>query len=60
MLEPPAFVSIGEHRSRLGDVGYWWPYVAEVLGRHGLTDSGQNAVAGYNPTSPRSSSETSS
>ena len=40
MLEPPAFTSIEEHRSRLGDVGYWSPYVAEVLGRHGLGDAG--------------------
>jgi hypothetical protein len=52
MLEPPAIVSIEEHRSRLGDVGYWWPYVAEVLGRHGLADAGRDPVAGYNPTFP--------
>jgi hypothetical protein len=52
MLEPPASVSIEEHRSRLGDVGYWWPYVAEVLARHGLADAGVAPVAGYNPTYP--------
>jgi hypothetical protein len=45
-------MSIEEHRSRLGDVGYWWPHVAEVLGRHGLADAGQSPVAGYNPTFP--------
>jgi hypothetical protein len=52
MLESPASLSIEEHRSRLGDVGYWWPYVAEVLGRHGLADAGREPVAGYNPTFP--------
>jgi hypothetical protein len=52
MSEPPAFVSIEEYRSRLGDVGYWWPYVAEVLGRHGLADARREPVAGYNPTFP--------
>jgi aminoglycoside phosphotransferase len=52
MLQPPASVSIEEHRSRLGDVDYWWPYVAEVLGRHGLADAGREPVAGYNPTFP--------
>jgi aminoglycoside phosphotransferase len=52
MLEPPASVTIEEHRSRLGDVGYWWPYVAEVLGRHGLADADREPVAGYNPTFP--------
>jgi len=33
---PPAFASQAEYQSSLTDVGFWTPYVAEVLARHGL------------------------
>jgi len=41
-----------EHVSRLADVGFWRPYVAEILERHGLADSGREPVAGFNATYP--------
>ena len=37
---------------RLGDVGFWRPYIAEILERHGLGDPGREPVAGFNPTYP--------
>jgi hypothetical protein len=49
---PPTFASIQEHVSRLGDVGFWWPYVAEILERHDLGDAGGEPVAGFNATYP--------
>jgi hypothetical protein len=49
---PPSFASTQEHVSRLGDVGFWWPYVAEILERHDLADAGRELVAGFNPTYP--------
>ena len=52
MTAPPTFASIQEFASRLGDVDFWWPYLAEVLERHGLADGGQEPVAGFNPTYP--------
>jgi hygromycin-B 7''-O-kinase len=52
MVTPPTFGSIQEHVSRLGDVGFWWPYVAEILKRHGLGDGAREAVAGFNATYP--------
>ncbi len=52
MTAPPLFASIREYGSRLGDVSFWWPYVTEILGRHDLTDAGQELVAGFNPTYP--------
>ncbi len=39
MTTPPTCTSIQEHVSRLGDVGFWWSYVAEILERHGLVDA---------------------
>jgi hypothetical protein len=33
---PPAFASIQEYTARLGDIDFWWPYVAEILERHEL------------------------
>ena len=50
MIAPPAFPDTRDYVSSLGDVGYWRPYVAEALGRHGLADSG--SVAGFNATYP--------
>ena len=52
MAAPPTFASIQEHVSRLGDVDFWWPYVAEILERHDLTDAGREPVAGFNATYP--------
>lgn len=49
---PPTFASIQEHVSCLGDVGFWWPQVAEILERHDLADAGQELVAGFNATYP--------
>lgn len=52
MTAPPTFASIQEHVSRVGDVGFWWPHVAEILGRHDLGDAGREPVAGFNATYP--------
>jgi len=52
MTAPPAFASNEEYVSRRGDVGFWWPYVAEILERHGLADTGRELVAGINATYP--------
>ncbi len=52
MTAPPAFASIQDYVSRLGDVDFWWPYVAEILKRHGLADAGREPLAGFNPTHP--------
>ena len=52
MTAPPTFASIQEYVSRLGDAGFWWPYVAEILQRHDLGDAGREPVAGFNPTYP--------
>lgn len=52
MITPPTFASNLEYGLRLGDVGFWWPYVAEVLKRHGLADAGRAPVAGFNATYP--------
>jgi len=49
---PPRFVSAPEYGSRIGDVGFWWPYLAEVLERHDLADAGREPVAGFNATYP--------
>ena len=50
MIAPPAFPSIRDYVSRLGDIGYWRPYLAEALGRHDLTDN--EPTAGFNATYP--------
>lgn len=52
MIAPPAFASVQEHVSHLGDIGFWRPYVAEVLDRHDLADAGQQLEAGFEPTYP--------
>src|SRR5438552_10191915 len=49
---PPTFAFSQEYRSRLGDVDFWWPYVAEIVKRHGLTGAGREPVAGFNATYP--------
>jgi hypothetical protein len=48
----PGFASIQDYVSRLGDVDFWWPHIAEILERHGLADAGREPVAGFNPTYP--------
>jgi len=52
LTAPPTFASIEEYVSRRGDVGFWWPYLAEILERHGLADAGREPVAGFNATYP--------
>jgi len=48
----PSFVSIREFASHAGDADFWWPYVAEILERHGLEDARHEPVAGFNATYP--------
>ena len=52
MSAPPAFASLQEHVARLGDVGFWQPYLAEILARHGLAGARREPLAGFNPTYP--------
>ncbi|MFE4540738.1 phosphotransferase family protein [Streptomyces scopuliridis] len=52
----PAFASLRDYVSRLEDTGFWWPYAAEVLARHGLLDvdarPGPDPVSGVGGTYP--------
>jgi aminoglycoside phosphotransferase (APT) family kinase protein len=50
MIAPPAFASLAEHVARVGDAGFWRPYVAAVLRREGL--SARELVAGVGSTYP--------
>ncbi|MGF1472524.1 MAG: phosphotransferase family protein [Rubrobacteraceae bacterium] len=50
MTTPPTFAALREFVSRLGDVGFWWPYVVEILQRHDLSDTGREPMAGFNAT----------
>ena len=50
MIAPPAFTSAQEFVARLGDAGFWRPYVREALGRHGLAD--REPEPGFNATDP--------
>ena len=52
MIAPPAFESLQDYVSRLGDVAFWSPYVAAILQRLGLSDAGHEPEAGDNPTWP--------
>jgi len=52
MIPPPTFASLQEHLSRLGDIDFWQPYIAEILERHHLKDLGWQPAAGANPTYP--------
>jgi aminoglycoside phosphotransferase (APT) family kinase protein len=52
MTLPPLFASRWEFVSRLDDVGFWWPYIVEILKRHDLGDTGWEPVAGFNATYP--------
>jgi hygromycin-B 7''-O-kinase len=51
-VRPPTFASVQEYTSRHGDLSFWWPYVAEILERHGLADAGRASVAGVGGTYP--------
>jgi len=52
VIPPPAFASPQEQRARIPDVGFWRPYVAEILRRHELEDGLSEPVAGHNATYP--------
>ena len=52
MTALPTFASSQEYRSRLGDIDFWLPYVAEIVQRHDLDDAAREPVAGFNPTFP--------
>ena len=52
MTTPPTFASDQEYRSRVGDVGFWWPRVADALKRHDLADGDHEPVAGVGGTYP--------
>ena len=52
MIAPPTAASVQEHVARLADIGFWWPYLAEILNRHDLADHGREPVAGVNATYP--------
>ena len=52
MTAPPTFASLHEYGARLDDVTFWWPYVTEVLERHGLGDAGLEPEAGFVGTYP--------
>lgn len=52
MIAAPTFGSVQEHVSRLDNVGFWSPYIAEVLSRHDLANHGHIPLAGFNATYP--------
>ena len=52
MDEPPVFAALSDHIARLRDVGFWRPYVAEVLARHNFDPAAREPVAGFNGTYP--------
>jgi hypothetical protein len=48
---PPALSSIREYGDRLGDPGFWGPYVRAVLARHRLPEAGwEPGFVGTYPT----------
>lgn len=52
MRASPAFASPSEFAARLGDIGFWRPYLVEILARHGIGELAREPVAGFNPTYP--------
>jgi hygromycin-B 7''-O-kinase len=42
----------GDRTSSHIRVGFWWPYVAEILERHDLAAAAREPVAGFNATWP--------
>jgi hygromycin-B 7''-O-kinase len=51
MTAPPTFASSHEYASRLEDLGFWWPYLAEILERHELAEAESAPAAGVGGTS---------
>lgn len=51
-LAPPTFSSSRDFVSRTGDIDLWWPYVVEILDRHGLKEAGREPEPGFNATYP--------
>jgi hygromycin-B 7''-O-kinase len=43
---------VQKHVSRLDDVSFWRPYVAEILERHDIADTGREPAAGIGATYP--------
>lgn len=52
MRTPPRFASDQEYVSQRADIAFWWPHVADILNRHGLSDVGQEPAAGVGGTYP--------
>ena len=52
MIAPPAFTTVQDFAARLGDAGFWRPYVLEALGRHELDRGDREPRAGFNATYP--------
>ncbi|SCF82047.1 phosphotransferase family protein [Streptomyces sp. Ncost-T10-10d] len=52
MTTPPHFASTRDYVLHLEDLGFWQPYIAEILKRHGLSVPGEEAVSGTGGTFP--------
>ncbi len=52
MIAPPTFATQQDYVARLGDAGFWQPYMREALGRHGLDTPEHEPEAGHNATYP--------
>jgi len=52
MITPPTFASVQQYGSRLGDLGFWRPYVSEILECHDVAGAGREWVAGTGGTYP--------
>lgn len=50
MSEEPRFASLADYVARLGDVGFWWPWIGGILERHG--GAGRHIEAGIGGTFP--------
>lgn len=50
MRAPPVFGSLAEHVSKVTDAGFWRPYVAEILGRHGMAGEPRVTSGATHPT----------
>ncbi len=50
MVAPPRFATLKDYAARRADVGFWRPYVALILERHGL--AGSEPAAGIGSTWP--------
>lgn len=50
MRAPPRFGSLAEHVSKVADAGFWRPYVAEILGRHGMAGEPRVTSGATHPT----------